>query len=519
MKTKISFNALLLLLGVQYATAQAPAIEWQQILGGTGNDIAYSVQQTTDGGYIVAGESGSNDGDVTGHHGNGGYGGFSDYWVAKLNSLGIIEWEKSLGGTNSDIAYSIQQTTDGGYIVAGSSSSIDGDVTNSHLPYGGFGPEGWVVKLNNAGNIEWEKSLGATTSGSVARSIQQTSGGGYIVAGYTGNFNLPGHHGMNDYWVIKLNETGNMEWQKVYGGSNEDRAHSIQQTTDGGYIVAGYATSNNGDVTGNHSENGTDYWVVKLNGLGNIEWQKALGGTRNDEAQSVQQTTDGGYIVVGESFSSDGDVTGHHGAYYVADFWVVKLNGIGVIEWQKSIGGTLGDRADSVRQTTDGGYIVAGDSGSNDGDANGNGSNSSSDYWVVKLNNVGSIEWQKEIGSTANETAHSVWQTADGGYILAGGNPYDYKIVKLSSDNTAGTEDFSPTNSINIYPNPIAETLFINSKDAVTEYQIYSLEGRKLISGEDENLSQIDVSKLSPGNYIVKLKTKDGEQSYKIIKK
>ncbi|MCD6097265.1 T9SS type A sorting domain-containing protein [bacterium] len=169
-----------------------------------------------------------------------------------------------------------------------------------------------------------------------------------------------------------------IQWQKCLGGSGYDYAYSIQQTDDGGFIVAGYSNSNDGDVSGNHGER--DYWVVKLNSAGDLVWQKSLGGSSWDEAWSIQQTSDGGFIVAGYSESNDGDVSGHHGGY---DYWVVKLDSAGDIVWQKCLGGSYWDYAYSIQQTFDGGYIVAGESRSNNGDVSGN--HGWGDYWVVKL--------------------------------------------------------------------------------------------------------------------------------------
>ena len=168
-----------------------------------------------------------------------------------------------------------------------------------------------------------------------------------------------------------------IQWQKALGGSYEDYPYSVKQTADGGYIVAGGAASQNGDVSGNHGL--ADCWIVKLNNSGNIEWQKSLGGSGAEAASSIQQTSDGGYIIAGGSNSNDGDVSGYHGGIY--DYWIVKLNSSGSIEWQKSLGGSGDEFAKSVEQTTDGGYIVAGQSNSDDGDVSGN--HGDYDYWIV----------------------------------------------------------------------------------------------------------------------------------------
>jgi hypothetical protein len=278
---------LTLLLISSFGFGQKVVIDWQKTLGGSSPDHATSIQQTTDGGYIVAGYSSSDDGDVTGD--NGSY----DSWVVKLDAVGNITWQKSLGGSGDDRAYSIQQTANGGYIVVGWSDSNDGDVIGNN---GDF--DYWVVKLDAVGNITWQKSLGGSGLDR-AWSIQQTTDGGYIIVGqsFSNDGDVTGNNGWADYWIVKLGVSGNIIWQKSLGGSSYDYAHSIQQIADGGYIVAGRSKSNNGDITGNNG--GYDFWIVNLDASGNITWQKSLGGSGADAAYSIQQTTDGGYIIVG----------------------------------------------------------------------------------------------------------------------------------------------------------------------------------------------------------------------------
>jgi len=349
-----------------------------------------------------------------------------------------IEWQRCLGGSSYDVAHSIQQTSDGGYIVAGISESNDFDVSGNHGWY-----DYWIVKLYSSGGIEWQRSLGGS-NGDYANSIQQTSDAGYIVAGYSASndSDVSGNHGGLDYWVVKLNSSGNLEWQRSLGGSLNDYAYSIDQTSDGGYIITGESASNDGDVSGNNGS--IDYWIVKLDSSGEIEWQRSLGGSFDDVAESIQQTSDGGFIVAGYSASNDGDVNGNHGN---GDYWVVKLDSSGSIVWQRSIGGSSYDWAYSVCQTNDDGYIVAGRSYSNDSDVSGHHGTPGDypDYWVVKLDSSGSIEWQHSLGGTYDDFAYSIHQTNDNGYIVAGyslsndgdvsGNhgEYDSWVVKLNS--------------------------------------------------------------------------------------
>jgi hypothetical protein len=413
------------------SAAEPNNIEWQNCLGGSNNDFAGSIQQTNDGGYVLAGNTVSNDGNVRGNLGS------SDFWVVKLSSSRAIQWQKCLGGSYEDKANCIRQTADGGYIVVGDTRSNDGDVSGNH----GLS-DVWAVKLNSSGAIEWQKSLGGSSEDG-ANSVRQTSDDGYVIAGYTqsSNGDVSENHGKYDYWVVKLNPTGAIEWQKCLGGSGPDWAESIQQTSDDGYIVAGYTESNDSDVIGNHGGIYDDFWVVKLDSTGSMEWQKCLGGSSDDFAYDMKQTSDGGYIVAGASVSTNGDVTGNHGGYY-DDFWVVKLDSTGAMEWQKSLGGANTDNAHSIQQTTDGGYIVAGSTNSNDSNVMGNHGNY--DFLAVKLNSSGVIQWQRCLGGSKEDAATSIFESSDRGYILSGyslsndfnvkGNQggYDYWMAKIS---------------------------------------------------------------------------------------
>ena len=370
----IKFSLLVLLIflmvgvGISSALASlAPVEEWSKTFGGTGSDIAWSVQQTTDGGYIVAGRTWS-------------YGAnYPDVWLIKTDSNGNEEWNKTFGGTGVDEAYSVQQTIDGGYIVAGRTSS-----------YGAGWEDVWLIKADSNGNEEWNKTFGGTGS-DIAWSVQQTTDGGYIVAGWTDSYGAGGR----DVWLIKADSNGNEEWNKTFGGTGSDIAWSVQQTTDGGYIVAGWTDS--------YGAGGRDVWLIKADSNGNEKWNKTFGGTGGDVAFSVQQTTDGGYIVAGRTLS-----------YGVGggDVWLIKADSNGNEEWNKTFGGTGSDWAFSVQQTTDGGYIVAGLT-----DSYGAGGR---DVWLIKADYNGNEEWNKTFGSTSHDEAWSVQQTTDGGYIVAG---------------------------------------------------------------------------------------------------
>jgi len=327
-------------------------------------------------------------------------GGGSEY--SNVASAFTPPWSKTYGGSGWDEAVSAQQTTDGGYIVAGTTSS-----------FGAGGQDFWVLKLSVDGAVEWQRAFGGPGSDSAA-SIQQTSDGGYIVAGYTDSSGA----GLRDVWMLKLSGEGTVEWQKAYGGPGSDSAASIQQTGDGGYIVAGY-TGSFGAVKG-------DYWVLKLNGDGSVAWEKTYGGGWNDLASSIQQTSDGGYIVAGTADS-------------FPQVWVLKLNADGTVAWQKAYAELSYFYAYFVRETNDGGYIVSG---------YGSGW---SDAMVIKLNADGTTAWQKGYGGTGYERAFSVQQISNGDYILAGstrtpsGALPDLWVFGLESD---GTIHFNPSSGM-----------------------------------------------------------------------
>ncbi|ASK30818.1 secretion protein [Chryseobacterium sp. T16E-39] len=475
---KKTLYLLFFILNSFFIDAQAPSIEWQKTLGGSLTDWGYSVRQTADGGYITAGYTSSFNGDVTGNHGNG------DFWIVKLNMTGGIQWQKSLGGTGYEIAYSIKQTTDGGYIVAGISDSNNGDVTGNH-----GSQDYWIVKLDPDGNIQWQKSLGGSGS-EKALSIQQTTDGGYIVAGSSGSTNgdVTGNHGNLDYWIVKLNNSGDIQWQKSLGGTGLEDVAEIQQTNDGGFIVIGSSnSSSDGDVTGNHGK--YDYWTVKLDILGNIQWQKSYGGIGDDFAYSIQQTVDGGYIIAGTSADSvTGDIPTYPG---IPDYWIIKVDSNGNMEWNKLLGGSLRDTTQVIRQTQDGGYIVAGWTISIDGQVTENHGNN--DFWVAKLDHVGNLKWQKSLGGSNSENLHSLEQTADGGYIILGdtsstngdvtGNHgiIDCWLVKLSS-NLLNTTENQSIKKPDLYPNPAKDYVYLDNLPNGTIVSITDMSGRKLFT-------------------------------------
>ena len=480
----MKFNTLLIIYFILISThlsfSQAPAIEWQNTIGGSSDDNLYSIQQTSDGGYILGGYSSSG---ISGDKTEASLGGV-DYWVVKLNSSGAIEWQNTIGGSSDDWLRSLQQTTDGGYILGGySSSGISGDKTEALL--GGF--DYWVVKLNSSGAIEWQNTIGGS-SDDYLTTLRQTTEGGYIVGGYSYSGisvdKTEEKLGVSDYWVLKLNSSGAIEWQNTIGGSNSDFLKSLRQTTDGGYIVGGYSYSGISGDKAEISMGSSDYWVLKLNSSGAIEWQNAIGGNYGDELTSLQQTTEGGYIVGGNSTSGiSGDKT--EATLGNWDYWVVKLNSSGVIEWQNTIGGSGGDGLYSLQQTVDGGYILGGGSASGISGDKTETLVGSSDYWIVKLNSSGVIESQIGIGGDGHDDLYSLQQTTDGGYILGGWSnsgisgdktesslgSYDYWLLKLEGPGCTPSLEICNAlddNCNGLIDDDITETISISAGGATT---------------------------------------------------
>ncbi len=487
---------LSVLLTATFAITQEPIVEWQKSFGGSLEDWSRSIEQTNDGGYIAAGTSQSIDGDVTANNG------YFDFWVVKVDASGNLEWQKALGGSDSDWAWSVQQTNDNNYIVAGFSESSDGDVS---ISYGG--KDCWIVKLDQSGNILWEKSYGGSDD-DVARSIKQTSDGGFIVAGHTfsNDLDVTNNYGYSDIWILKIDISGNIIWEKSIGGSSHEEAYSIQTTLDNGFVIAGWTRSIDGDIAVNNGY--YDCWVIKLNDLGDIIWEKNLGGSGDDRANSILQNTDGSYLVTGRSKSDDNDVSINQGQN---DYWVVKLNILGEIIWEKSLGGFYNDYGYSATQTVDDGYIICGFTSSSDGDVTAN--LPGDDVWIVKLNEFGDIEWQKSLGGSNHDYAESIISVSDGGFVITGfsesmdgdlsqnSGEKDYWIIKIGQETSSLPK--KSMDVVDVYPNPASDVFNIRfEKQRNSDFKILDILGRPVMKGrvESEEIN-INISSLSKGLY------------------
>ncbi len=450
--TGIAMYLLFISAPINFSFAQAPAIEWQRCYGGTDNEYpAGSIQQTADGGYYIFGKAYSNDGDVHGQHGD------ADLWVARLNFAGDTLWTRCFGGGADESPGNGFQTADSGFIISGSTYSEDGDVSGNHGT-----SDAWVVKLDANGDTSWTRCYGGSSM-EIAFSIRPTVDGNYILAclAVSDNGDVKNNYGGSDAWITKLDLNGDTLWSKCLGGTGSDNANYAVQTDDKGFIMAGGTTSHDGYVSGGHGS--FDSWVVKLDSVRDTVWTKCLGGTSWDQAGCIRKTSDGGYISAMYSNSDDGDVKTNHGGF---DFWIVKMNSSGDILWTKILGGSYDEKPYYITETNDNGYIVAGYSGSDDGDVTGN--MGGDDAWIVKLNQNGEKLWDKCLGGWDQDEAHCIIQTDDGGYLVAGTTrsqdgyvtghhgETDIWVVKLSSDNTGNKPVMLKDNMITVSPNPLS---------------------------------------------------------------
>ena len=390
----------------------SPETESITTLGGTKNESAKSVIKTQDGGYAIVGYTQSMDGDVEGKSNES-----FDYWFLKFNASKELEWQKTYGGSADDRANSVIQTNDGGYAVVGKSKSGDGDVLEN-AGYDDF----WITKLDINGSVSWVQSFGYSGS-DVPYSIIQTNDQGYLLSGVLDVSasngqgdrltNIQGRHAGGDYWIIKLSSSGVKEWSNYYGGTFTDTAYSAIQTNDNGYIIVG--SSDSTDVNISNNKGNYDFWIIKISELGTLIWEKSFGGDQVDEARSISQMADGNYLVIGDTRSSNIDVSQNNGA---ADVWIIKISPEGSLIWEKTLGGSSFDVGRSISKTQQNDFLIAGSSRSSDGIfINNNGQN---DALLLKINSNGYLQWQKTIGGPEIDFFYGAEELTDGSIVAVG---------------------------------------------------------------------------------------------------
>lgn len=529
MKIIYSFLTLLCFFSFNMLRAQ-PKIRQQKIIQGPFSDYASCIINTNDHGYLLGGYSNSNAGFDKTEDSRDGY---NDIWIVKLDSVRNILWDKTIGGSGVDILNNCIQTSDGGFMLCGASTSgISGEKTDTLRGSSDI----WIVKLDSNHNILWDKTIGGEkNSTNYGAKISQTTDGGYIIGSQTqsgiGGEKTQRSRGLEDLWIIKLDSAGTIEWDRTIGGNDADYFRDIMQTTDGGYIVGAESKSNiSGEKTAN-SKGSSDYWIIKLNKRGKVEWDKTIGGNDVDILQSVAQTDDKGYIIGGSSISTiSGDKTkGRTGLY---DYWIVKLDSTANIEWDNDFGGGRSDFLTKIKQTKLGGYILCGYSYSfpkGEKSEENRGPISTYDYWLIRANKAGKFLWDKTIGGSVNDKLVDLVEINANRFALFGhsnspisgdktqrgnGNGYHYWFVELQYVDTSNsiivqTETNNITSPKNnqskfiAYPNPAKNILYVNSSSA-SIITLIDLQGKLLLSKTINGNATIDVSKYTPGTYFLK---------------
>ncbi len=368
-----------------------PEIEWSTPVGGENGDYAYNTIQTSDGGYLVVGDSYSIGGDVSNPIG------MSDWWVVKLDAAGQLVWEQSYGTVEEEAAWDVIEVDNGHFVIAGNRG-----ITNN----------AWAMRIDGAGNVIWANEYGGSQFDEF-RTVEKTADGGFAFFGGTNSADgdAIGNTGGASYWLVKTDGGGNIIWQNTYGSSASEGGLDMKVTPDGGYVMTGQSYGGGGDVSGNYGQ--IDAWIVKVDTNGNIEWENNFGGSAYDYLYKIDNTPDGGYIAAGNTFSNDFDVVG---ANY-ADWWVVKLDINGNIEWINTYGGSSFEDCKAVLSGQDG-YYLGGTNGSADGEASQY--LGIQDYWVMKLDFCGEIVWEKSYGGSYSEEINNMQFANDGGLILSG---------------------------------------------------------------------------------------------------
>lgn len=438
------------------AAAARPAIEWQKVFGGAGSDTPFSVRQLADGGFIVGGnsESGAAASKISPTFGQ------NDYWLVRLDASGVKLWDRSYGSAAYDRFYEVELSTDGGFFLGGySQPGVSGSKTNA-----GNVDDGWLIRVDQDGNELWQRCIGGLGYDSLESLAAGPAGG--VVLGCNSSSSVGGNKtepafGRGDVWIVGVDHAGELLWQKSYGGTNSEFGLRIRAVPAGGYVVACMSDSS---VSGNKTSAGLgsyDYWVLRLDAEGNKLWDVALGGSGYEVLVDIKPTGDGGFLVGGHGDSSP---SGNRSApaYGAGDIWIVKLNAAGEILWDRSYGGTGLDSLCDMAETTDGGLLLGCESASSINGTKTTASYGGFDYWLIRLDAGGQELWQASYGGDRSDTGPRVMACADGSFFVCGasysgvsGNKtipslngsigYDYWALKLGPDVARLTQMNGPT--------------------------------------------------------------------------
>ena len=411
------YLTLTFLLSLLIGSSAQGNVTFRKTFGDTRYDSGSAVQQTTDGGYILFG--------LTTNDSSYNY----DLYLIKTDYQGEKEWERKYGDQSFQFGNSVQQVTDGGYILCGADDGIGQDSMT-------------LIRTDASGHLLWQKKYRMSAHRSNGRFVRQTTDGGFVATGYSGDSFV------EDVYIIKTDANGTLEWSKTYGGPGRDYGVCIQQTPDNGYIVLG--------ETNSHGYGGVDMYVLRMNSVGDTLWTRTYGTQDHESGFSLDLTDDGGFIGLGTNSNR------------VSDLYMVKADHFGNELWSKEYGGESQDAGYDVQQTTDGGYFLAG--------RKHQGSNLPADMYAVKTDHMGEVLWENVYPEGRISEAYSAQQTSDGGYIMLGTATYevgqgfssDMYLVKIDADgNTSGTIDPENKVAFSICPNPVFQTARIKFEEPI----------------------------------------------------
>ncbi len=514
---------VLFILKLLVMHAQIPGIAWERCYGGTEADNCFAICEAHDGNYIIASTASSEDGDLDTNWGE------ADVWLVKVDSGdGSILWQQHHGGTDYDNCNAVITSLDGGYILTGE--------TRSPFIPGSWGPTNYdmyVSKVDSAGNLQWHRCYGGSDDDG-GLSIIQNADSTYMVAGYAESVDgdVTVQRGVYDYWVVKLDAGGNILWEKTYGGSTYDYATGIVHADSANYVVAGRASSNDSDVTGNHG--GNDFWVIKIDSVGNLLWQHAFGGSQDDYCNSLA-VLNNQYYCGGNIYSSDGDITGFHAG--ISDAWLIKIDSTGQLLNERAIGGSGGDHIYTVNIKSND-ILVTSTLGSTDGDLTGLFTYGGGDFLAIRLDTSLNIQWVNNYGGNENDVARSSFISSSNDIVLAGPtlsdtgltnyhySPFTLVDIWVTRLDTALTmqapESISMKEGTMVYPNPFHSefTIYLNDDRRSFSYEITNSIGQTLIKKNIAgNSCTVNFSSYPAALYFLKIISGNQTTNFKILKK
>ncbi len=515
----------------------AQHIDWEKSFGGKHSEYLFDAQPTADYGFILAGsslskKSGNKTEDNAGN---------LDYWVWKMDEGGDMDWQKSFGGSGIDMLYSVRNTRDGGFILGGTSNSEKSlQKKDSCRGKDDF----WIIKLNAKGQEEWQKTIGGAGQEQL-KVIVPTTDGGYLVGGSSASEvselvkqgkpdpygKWEKNRGNMDLWIIKLDAEGNVKWQKTLGGRYADVLESMEQTTDGGFIVGAYTNSPASHDKPEGGYGAGDYWLLKLDKDGNTQWQKVFGGEADDHLYVVKQLKDKGYLLGGSSASGTSgnkQKTNRKGT----DIWLIRLDEAGDELWQETYNTGEADMLLSLHENNDGSLLLGGYTHSEVTAKAKSDRQDINDYIAIKTDAKGEEKWRRSIGSDGDDILRKMIETRDGGYIMAGtsngkisrnrnsgkgGN--DFWVVKLKDNDKK--KDGEKRTMLEAMPNPVQQytNVIVGYEFTSGTASVYDLSGRQLQSFPvTDRTIPVDLGPYPEGMYIIEVKTNAGTDSVKVLK-